>query len=516
MLQEGLKPSGGAVVVQGGLHITACGRDVVVPQQESNSVNAVKKALQRELRMHGQEIELYDNVGLQLVTDGDLSNAIKQGSSPLTATLSEASIHYIENRREELSQMQWKLVRDKVDRLAGRVDTLNTQLQSLTDAFSAQQMQQQEGDRRLQMEVETCAQEMGEQSRQLGAQLAERVEAVSQIAHSERNMREALKEGIGRQVQNVRDALEADRVTRKNENIAFAGLLEDLRRSLQDEGRARESLEDRRHQDMSTLQDRIDTLSRFQADSKQDLEVYMKQLTTQASRLFQASQELEDNNRQALQLRSTVESAQVEANSRFQRLEDRSSTTESRLSEVSNRAASQFNQLWTKTQSIYTTVEQVRLKDRGDRLSNRVEEVESTNASTVEASVKQTDASRAPASHTAPLAASAAMPIRGSGNSGGSAQYASGNVNSGGSVQFAAFGNANSGGSALYASGNGNSSRSSSAAPPMVVRGGSHPVQPYGGSVVVQTSPVVSRGSFGSPTGYAPTSPSYTAATIRR
>merc|ERR1711957_1065098 len=71
------------------------------------------------------------------------------------------------------------------------------------------------------------------------------------------------------------------------------------------------------HQDLLSLQDRIDTLSRYQAVSK-----------------------------------------------RFQKIEDRTLSHENRLQEHSSRHATQFNQLWTKTQGLSNTVESVRLKDR--------------------------------------------------------------------------------------------------------------------------------------------------------
>lgn len=338
--------------------VTACGRSVQVPLKDAQSVSMVKEVLQRELKMHGQEFELYDNVGTVLMTDGDLRSALQSGAGPFTATLSEASIHYIENRREELAQMQWKLLRDKVDGLSGKVNLISQQMQAMNDAFASQRVEQQEGDRRLHADIEVCMEDAKEQTRQLGAQLAERVEAVSQIVHSERNMREALKEGIIRQVQGVRDALEADRMTRRTESASTHTLIDDIRRAVQDEGRARESLEDRHHQDLLSLQDRIDTLSRYQAESKQEMEGYMKHLTTGAN------QELEDHNRQVLQLRSGMESAQIEVSTRFQKMEDKHLSVENRLQEHSSRHATQFNQLWTKTQGLSNTVESVRLKDR--------------------------------------------------------------------------------------------------------------------------------------------------------
>lgn len=350
--------------------VIACGRSVQVGMHDAQVSSSLKNVLQRTLNMHGQEFELYDNCGNMLITDGDLKDAVAKSLTPLTATLSEASIHYIENRREELSQMQWKLLRDKVDSLSGKVDVLTRQLSQLADGLTSQQLTMQEADRKLQVEIEKSQDSAKEQTRQLGAQLADRVEAVAQILHSERNMREALKEGIGRQVQGVRDALEADRSTRRSEHESSKSLIEELRRSLVDESRNRENLEERFHQDLNTLQDRLDSLSRYQADSKQDIEHYMKTITAEANK------ELEDNTRQVLSLRAVVDKVQVEASTRLQKVEDRTTAIENRQGEQANRTSTQINQLWSKAHSLNTTIENVRLKDRAEKLNlNSVQEI---------------------------------------------------------------------------------------------------------------------------------------------
>lgn len=346
------------------LAVSACGRSVAVPMREAQSCASVKAVVQRDLKMHGQEFELYDCLGTSLMTDTDLRMAISKGHLPITATLSESSVHFIENRREELAQMQWKLLRDKIDSVASKANIVGQQLGQLSDAFATHQVQQQEGDRRLQLEFEAGLEDTKEHTRALCAQISERVEAVSQLVHSERNMREALKEGVMRQIQGTLDALEADRTTRRTEMTSTLSTIQDLRRALHDESRERAGAEDRHIRDMQALQDRIDGLSRNQAEYKQDLEIYMKQLTTSANK------ELEEHNRTVLQLRSGVESAHCEVANRFQKLEDNHTNMENRLKEQSTRHATQYGQLWSKQKDLQGTVEQVRLKDRGEQLNS--------------------------------------------------------------------------------------------------------------------------------------------------
>merc|ERR1712232_263849 len=61
--------------------------------------------------------------------------------------------------------------------------------------------------------------------------------------------------------------------------------------------------------------------------------------------------------------------AQVEVASRFQKLEDRSTSIENRIKETQNRHATQYSQLVTKHKDLHTTVEEVRLQHRGDQLA---------------------------------------------------------------------------------------------------------------------------------------------------
>merc|ERR1712232_27265 len=61
--------------------------------------------------------------------------------------------------------------------------------------------------------------------------------------------------------------------------------------------------------------------------------------------------------------------AQVEVASRFQKLEDRSTSIENRIKETQNRHATQYSQLVSKHKDLHTTVEEVRLQHRGDQLA---------------------------------------------------------------------------------------------------------------------------------------------------
>merc|ERR1719359_185347 len=134
------------------LLISACGRTCSIDMQHSHSIVDLQAALQRTLQMEGQAFHICDINGSLLSTDMQVQDAISQGLTPLCATLPDKSLHHLENRREELAQMQWKLVRDQMTQG-------NNQVTQLTRQMSELQYQVQALQRESQQALDQCRQE---------------------------------------------------------------------------------------------------------------------------------------------------------------------------------------------------------------------------------------------------------------------------------------------------------------------------------------------------------------------
>merc|ERR1719387_1926803 len=196
-------------------------------------------------------------------------------------------------------------------------------------------------------------------ARQNLLQLVERVDAVSHLIHSERNIREASKLGIERQIQGVRDVVESDRSARRTEAAATVSLIEEGRQALLEESRSREAFEERHGFDINNLSDRIEALQRSSAEKDQDLSNQLKMVATQC---YNAVQE---NSRTVAQVRSGAESAQIEAGSRLLNLEDRATSLEARVMEEKNWQGQSFDRMHEKYEKLTHAVEQIRLSERG-------------------------------------------------------------------------------------------------------------------------------------------------------
>lgn len=374
------------------VQVSACGRSIQIDLSVGRTISNMQKGLQKELSMQGQTFEIFDICGTNLSTDGDLEEALKENRTPFAASLSEASIHYIENRREEMAQMQWKLMRDQLSGVTEKIMQLGRRTGELQEQIERHEKEVAGSCDRLRHEMVGLVENSKDITKQSLLQLVERVDAVSHLIHSERNIREASKLGIERQIQGVRDIVESDRSARRTEAAATVSLIEEGRQALMEEARTREAFEDRHAYDVDRLSERIEALTRSSAEKSQDLMDQLKQVA------FQANSAVQDNNRMTFQVRAGAESAQIEAGSRLLKLEDRLASMEARIMEEKSRQAQNFDRLNEKNEKIVQSIEQVRISERGkgpliQTVMGRVDELEevikATEVETREAVVRE-------------------------------------------------------------------------------------------------------------------------------
>eukprot|EP00927_Polykrikos_kofoidii_P049575 TRINITY_DN4361_c0_g3_i1.p1 TRINITY_DN4361_c0_g3~~TRINITY_DN4361_c0_g3_i1.p1 ORF type:complete len:664 (-),score=98.01 TRINITY_DN4361_c0_g3_i1:66-2057(-) len=190
--------------------VWACGRSVSVPEDIS-TMNEMQTSLQTELSMKDQIFELFDCDGTKLVTDVDIQHSISKRKTPLTATLSDVSIHLIENRREELAQMQWKLIRDGQKGSQMKVDSLQRNLQSIETALSMQAQDNQANLDRLKSELSAALESHRADVRQTTRALEEQVAGVSNLIATERNVREVGSQRLQGELRSLREVIDANR-----------------------------------------------------------------------------------------------------------------------------------------------------------------------------------------------------------------------------------------------------------------------------------------------------------------
>jgi hypothetical protein len=348
-----------------GVTVSACGRTLHIDRQCASTMQQMLLAVQRELSMHGQDFELLDVHGTRLESDSLLREAVAEGRTPIVAALHEASIHYIENRREELSQMQWKLIRDQLSGLGDKVVQLGRRVHELTESFSDQREKQYATNERLQSEFPATLESAKEFTRHTQAQLGERMDALLHLIHTERNVREASKHGLESQMQAIRDLLEGDKSTRRVEINTAQSTIEDMKKVIAEEQRLREETELRHNQGMYRINDRIDTLSRVHADTAQDHAEQIKQVE------LRRINELHDPTKHIIKVSQKAETSELEVKARCQQMEDKTASLENRLQEFMHRQSLHIEDLRSHKEKISQGLEQVRSEERGRGLAMR-------------------------------------------------------------------------------------------------------------------------------------------------
>jgi len=295
------------------ISIAVCGRSMQI--DAVFSMVALQEALQNGLSMYGQVFDVSDSYGLTLRTDLELREAIAHKRVPLSANLSEMSIHYMENRREELSQLQWKLVRDQLGGLSEKLQKFGNRVQELSDELHEQSrlkdcaIEQVRSDLVAHVEAEKAL------TRQSASQILERVDAVSHLLTKERNSREAQKQDFERRLQGHGDALEADRVLRQAQVASLHSLVDSLQNELQGELKDVKTSDERRAQQLMHMNERLDTFIKDRGDLVHDFSAQLQQFDRKMSN------DLQEHSKRFLQVRSVMEGFEDEVRLRCQNLE---------------------------------------------------------------------------------------------------------------------------------------------------------------------------------------------------
>lgn len=313
--------------------VTACGRNFHLEAGEASTLIGVQAVLQGQLMMHEQDFEIYDSEGCLLATDGDLYRAAVQGHVPLVATLSEASVHFIQNRREELSQMQWKLLRDQLSGLSEKVCSLGRRMQELTQVLQTDKFEQKAADDRLRADVNHLVINADEHVKQHIQPVAERLEAMAQIIHSERGAREMVKLALEQQILNVRDALDAELSARRQDAASTAQLIQEFQQGITEEVAVRTRFEGHHFQTVETLHNRIEASTRSNSEHLQDM-------TDQVTQVEQTSHQLLHHHNDEVTLnRTTMDATAEDLNNNRQKLSQRLSVLENALARTNPKSS---------------------------------------------------------------------------------------------------------------------------------------------------------------------------------
>lgn len=231
--------------------VTVCGR--LCPVKNFDSVGSLQKELQSVLGVQEEDFDICDSSGQRICTDQQLESAISGQRLPLQAGLSDASVHLIENRREELAQMQWKVIRDKMQSYSADLLQLTRQMSDLQQQF---EMQGKEHDSKLEVFRGDVNKQMAQGRSSLEAtmvSLSERVQSFTNLVNGEKNKREHASKALENQLQELRKVLDQERHERLQEASRHVEMLKECKVKCEAQQRALEAAEQQRSADMQSL-----------------------------------------------------------------------------------------------------------------------------------------------------------------------------------------------------------------------------------------------------------------------
>merc|ERR1719326_1589288 len=127
------------------LQVSVCGKRINVSRAKAReSLQSLQGMVRHAVGMEAHCFCFFDVDGRELFLDGEILDAIDQGKTPLQATLSDHAVHDFEQRREELAQMQWKVMRDQLSNLTASLQGIQSQTQDLRDQFEVYKREQRQ------------------------------------------------------------------------------------------------------------------------------------------------------------------------------------------------------------------------------------------------------------------------------------------------------------------------------------------------------------------------------------
>jgi hypothetical protein len=369
------------------LVVRACGRSVMLPAGIT-CVGDIQGVLQVELGMRDQQFEIYDANGMQIMVDADIQTAIMDRRLPFTATLQDASIHFIENRREELAQMQWKLVRDQSSQLSLKLQAVCRQVTNMETVVEAEKRERERGFERFQQEMVAALESIREGGRGDCRQLDERLAGVGHLISAERNMREASLQRLVGDTQSVRESLTVDRNAWQQGNKETSRQFEDMRKAVALERSLREAFEERHRLDMVATRERMDEMT-----------TGLQHVINDYGRAFEkASSEINDviegHFRTHQKGKNEIDLAQQDVVSRVAYLEERNSTLEQRHGDTQQRQQDMIERLNQRSEKCSQAVEMLRFEGgkHASLVSNFAAQLEKQDVSTNQLMAETRDA----------------------------------------------------------------------------------------------------------------------------
>eukprot|EP00441_Pelagodinium_beii_P035620 CAMPEP_0197641906 /NCGR_PEP_ID=MMETSP1338-20131121/15717_1 /TAXON_ID=43686 ORGANISM="Pelagodinium beii, Strain RCC1491" /NCGR_SAMPLE_ID=MMETSP1338 /ASSEMBLY_ACC=CAM_ASM_000754 /LENGTH=554 /DNA_ID=CAMNT_0043214951 /DNA_START=165 /DNA_END=1829 /DNA_ORIENTATION=+ len=347
----------------------------------------LQNALRSALGMQDQVFDFADSYGSKINTDMGLRDAMEQGRLPVQANLSDESVHYIENRREELAQMQWKVVRDKMQGCEIHVHQLSQQIRDLKQQMEAQRKDHKDTVEVLREEMIKAMQQESMITQTSIAQISERTAGITHLINAEQNKREFAHQNLEHQLMDLRSGLDEERSARMTEMDGHLTFLKEGKIMMATQKQSMESFEKQHTADMQELQAEMAAQARnSQAVVKEQISAFRCSAEELALKMRQSVSQL-NVRLSELAINVTKNSKEVaETNVRMDSLEPQISLTMSSQADLQQRINERQEQLLQSLEAM--RIDKQSMERELESTGNNLKELEGAIARTHEDTTK--------------------------------------------------------------------------------------------------------------------------------
>lgn len=179
------------------VQVLVCGQLVQIHVDDAKaSIERFEEALRQAVGMEAHSFCFWDVNGRELPNDHAICHSIDNRLTPLQATLVGHAVHDIELQREELAQMQWKVMRDQFTALTIQIQAIRRQSEECQNQMRQQKQQHTQVQQSLLRDFQGQVEELTTLVKNCVGMdalvgLTDRVHSVSQLLNAEANARES-------------------------------------------------------------------------------------------------------------------------------------------------------------------------------------------------------------------------------------------------------------------------------------------------------------------------------------
>lgn len=234
------------------------------------SLDSMRASVQMQMGMKEQTILLHDSEGNMLNSDVQLQEACEQGRLPFQALLADTAINEMEMKRDEIAQMQWRMVREQFTSINKATNSMASQLTEVKSTVNQQKIELTFIEERLRNELRgILAKETADRHDDL-QNTCNRIDELARAIHSESSTREVVAMQLQKQVESNKILLEGIKQKQDFDINQFRMDLDNVKLGLQSELKSSEQIMSNKINDLKILEATCEELGKLVRQETRD------------------------------------------------------------------------------------------------------------------------------------------------------------------------------------------------------------------------------------------------------